>query len=437
MSGDIDTSRASLRSFAAADIGAYAVGSLGTGIFSTVPTVLLLFYCTETLKIAPGLAAIVLFVPKFWAIIWDPTVGLWSDRTTSRLGRRTPFLAVGSVGIFASFLAVFHTPTTSPGNAFVWIVIAYFSLATLYSVFAVPYIALPSELGTTPALRSALVSTRMMTASLGNLAGASFAPMLVQYFGGGHVGYASMSWVLALTCLIATMGPILVMRGREQEGTSHRKASFVGQLTVAVLNPEFRLLGLSYVLQIGATGAFIAMVPYLITKVAGQTEGQAGVALGLMLLVATVASPIWGWLGTRYGNRAANIWALVLYAAGLAALGAAAFTHAPYIALQVIFAVLGFPFSATQVLPFTRQAHIAHAAATATSSAMEGAYAGSWTAVEKLGLAAGPSIAALSLSAMGNHVAADVPAYLATVAPFILLLSIVPLIRMDRGKEPA
>src|SRR5258708_39871365 len=85
----------------------YALGAFGTGVFSTVPTVLLLYFCTETLAMPPALAAAAVFLPKLWAVVWDPMVGIWSDRTRTRIGRRRPFLLAGGAGVSLAFLALF------------------------------------------------------------------------------------------------------------------------------------------------------------------------------------------------------------------------------------------------------------------------------------------------------------------------------------------
>ncbi|TDP60425.1 MFS transporter [Roseateles toxinivorans] len=39
---------------------------------------------TDTLGIAAAMAGVVLFIPKFWDVVFDPMVGVASDRTHSR-----------------------------------------------------------------------------------------------------------------------------------------------------------------------------------------------------------------------------------------------------------------------------------------------------------------------------------------------------------------
>ena len=50
----------------------YALGSVATGTFGTVPGLLLLPYLTDTLGIAAGLAGVIVFAPKAWDVVLNP-----------------------------------------------------------------------------------------------------------------------------------------------------------------------------------------------------------------------------------------------------------------------------------------------------------------------------------------------------------------------------
>jgi Na+/melibiose symporter-like transporter len=65
----------------------HAMGSFGTEVFSTVLAVLLLYFCTETLKISGSTAAVFILSPKLWSIVWDSLVGSsWIGRATLGVG---------------------------------------------------------------------------------------------------------------------------------------------------------------------------------------------------------------------------------------------------------------------------------------------------------------------------------------------------------------
>ncbi|GIF06278.1 hypothetical protein Asi03nite_38160 [Actinoplanes siamensis] len=109
----------------------YALGSLVTGAFGTVPDLLLLPHLTDTLGVAAGISGLLVPVPKAWGVLVNPLAGRISDRR----GSRRPFLLVAGLvpGVFAAasaapfaggsasaaYLAprIARTPTTRPSPA--------------------------------------------------------------------------------------------------------------------------------------------------------------------------------------------------------------------------------------------------------------------------------------------------------------------------------
>src|SRR6185312_6664195 len=81
----------------------YGVGSVGTGIFSTVPGLLLLYYMTDTLAVPAGVAGLVVTLPKAWDAFFNPYVGAASDREAVRSGRRSRLLLAGAISLPPAF----------------------------------------------------------------------------------------------------------------------------------------------------------------------------------------------------------------------------------------------------------------------------------------------------------------------------------------------
>ncbi|MFD0633535.1 MFS transporter [Catenulispora yoronensis] len=92
------------------DLVTYAVGSIGTGIYSTVPGLLLLYFMTDTLGVAAGVAGLVVTLPKAWDVFFNPLVGAASDRDAVRTGRRTRLLIAGTVALPPAFALMFLAP---------------------------------------------------------------------------------------------------------------------------------------------------------------------------------------------------------------------------------------------------------------------------------------------------------------------------------------
>jgi glycoside/pentoside/hexuronide:cation symporter, GPH family len=380
----------------------YALGSLATGVYSTVPTVLLLFYCTEILRIAPATAAAILFLPKAWAMVWDPIVGTASDRSQSRHGRRAPYILGGAIGVTISFALLFNAPKLSSGATVAYVGIAYFLLASAYSVFAVPYVAVPAEISSLPAERERLTSWRMTLAMAGVLIGAALAPMLASWAGGGRRGYGVMAVVIALTCGAATLVAWWTVRtyhARDHATTDGEPLRLYSGLKLLAGNRYYLKLWLEYLLGVTGSALFLAMVPYFVTRVLGGSENDAGVALLCLLAGTLVAMPGWGVLMRRLGGDRAFSAAVAGFTA-CAALFVLVPTDARLTPLLPLYFVLGLSFAGLQLVPFALLAHVTHDGASG-SARLEGLYTGVWTAGEKLGLALGPAVAGLGLSAIG------------------------------------
>lgn len=408
----------------------YSAGSIGTGLFSTVPTVLLLFYCTEILDLEPAAAATVILVPKLWSILWDPFVGLWSDRTNTRFGRRRPFLVGGSVGVAVAFVALFSAPDLPAPALTLWIGGSYFALATLYSIFAVPYVAIPGEIGKTADERSRLVQWRIAVTMVGVLLGAAGVPLIVEASGGGRAGYATMSLIVAMVCVIAMAGPVAMLGSRDNRvAVDAARLPAWRQLSSGLSNRPFLMLGLAYLLQLAAAGMISAAAPYLVVKVLGLTEEDVGFAMLAMLAATILAVPFWSWAGRRWGEMRTLTIAVLAYAVTAVMLGFFA-AHTGWPASLVLFALAGVPFAGLQLLPFTLFAHFVHRLGK-TETRNEALFTGIWTAFEKLGLAIGPALTGLVLiwapAIRGGYFAPAV----ATGAASLLLLSL-PLLALVR-----
>src|SRR6476620_475572 len=93
----------------------YALGSVATGSFGTVPGLLLLPYLTDRLGVAAGVAGLVVFLPKAWDVLLNPVAGRISDRSTNPAGRRRPFLLRARVLLAVLFVLLFSGPTSPTG----------------------------------------------------------------------------------------------------------------------------------------------------------------------------------------------------------------------------------------------------------------------------------------------------------------------------------
>ena len=95
------------------------------------------------------------------------------------------------------------------------------------------------------------------------------------------------------------------------------------------------------------------------TRFFGRNDSEIGTALFVMLIATTVTVTSWGRLGRRHGELRILQIAVVIYALAALAIGAFAAAARPVVVGSSSgFALLGIPFGAMQVLPFTLVANL-------------------------------------------------------------------------------
>lgn len=380
----------------------YGLGSVGTGLYFSVPGILLLFYMTDTLGVETSLAALAIFFPKFVGAVADPVAGYLSDGTHSRYGRRLPWMALGGALIAVCLWLLFSVPEGFTGrSAFIYILGIYLLSSLGYSAYAVPYLAIPAEVTSDPVQRSRLISMRMVLMMAGVLAGSAAAPWAVEYFGGGRTGYRYMGAMIALVGLLAFVaaGRFAFAFAREQvsrgSGGGLRR-----QLSLVFGNLNFMILVIIFVLQTISTSGFSALLPYVVTRQWGGTESMVGLLM-LCLLVSSMAGMFaWSAAAARLGKRPTLVIAILSYTLTISVFLVIQSVPGELV-LCALFAVVGFFFSGTQLLPFAMVADEIFDSGLRSGSRNEGVFTGIWTSCEKLGLSLGAPMAALVLSLAG------------------------------------
>ncbi|MTE11860.1 MFS transporter [Nocardia sp. CT2-14] len=370
------------------DLLVYATGSIGMGVWITVPGLLLLYFLTRTLGVSPLLAGLTLVLPKIVDVLIHPLFGYLSDRQARRAGHRRGMLRAG-LPLGLAMLAMFTVPQGFSGpSAALWVGGWLVTGNLLFAAFQVPYLTTPSDLPVGYHERTRVFMFRMLMLTVGLLGAGAAAPALVH--AGGRADYARMALILAVVMIAAgVIGLAGVRRLTERRGfrvqaeVSH---AGLGDLRNTLRDSSFRALVLSYLLTGTTTHLFLAAVPFYTEYVVRDKDLTAILVAGF-LSPALFAGPGWMWLSRRIGKQRGLLLAQGIFIAGsLALLPGSAATPAVSVA---IVAVLGIAFAGLQLLAFAMVPD-AVAAAETRGSARAGSYTGVWTATDAFGSALGP-----------------------------------------------
>ncbi|MFC3501473.1 MFS transporter [Micromonospora krabiensis] len=382
----------------------YALGSLATGAFGTVPGLLLLPYLTDTLGVAAGVAALLVLLPKAWDVLVNPVAGRVSDRTRSRWGARRPYLLFAGLALAVLFAAIFAGPFGVDDTAGAYVAVAFLAAATAFAFFQVPYVAMPAELTDDYAERTRLMTWRIAVLALAILVSGAVAPVVVTAGGEGLPGHRWMGLFVAALIAVGAVGAFLGTRSAPTGVVRQSEPTLRAQLAVAGRNRPFRALLLCFVVQSAGVATVLAGVNYFADQILRDPETGATLLFACFVGPALLVMPLWTRVGARVGKLRALVTASLLFALGALALAAAPVL--PAVAGYAVVAVIGVGYAGQQVFALAMLPDCITFDEARTGRRQAGVLTGLWTAGETFGLALGPGIFGLVLQLTG-YVSSD------------------------------
>jgi len=302
---------------------AYGVGNLGQALFfNTVQTFLIFFY-TDVVRLDPGLVGLAFAISYgVWNAINDPLVGVLSDRTRTRWGRRIPYIALGTPLTFILFVLIWSPPLggrplTNPSHVGIFfyfaIIIALFDLA--YTAVSVTYTALFPEAFEDLKERTEVSIYRQVAAMIGTALGLAITPVIVGALSerfGDLGGWTGAGVILGLVGGGAFGFSLL--GSQERKEASEEEAL---PLTVAFKETCTNRSFLAFVganLMICYIWSWLsAMVPFFTKYVIGAEEEQMSLIFVGMFVTSMAFYPLWRKIALRLGSKRTLALAVTLF----------------------------------------------------------------------------------------------------------------------------
>ena len=420
-------------------IATYAIGSLGTGGFATLPGLVLVYYLTDNLGLAAILSGVVVTVAKVWDVFIDPLIGAWSDRSLRLHGTRRRFMVLGGLLLPVFFIVTFAVPLGLPAwLSATWVFVAFVLTATAFSLFQVPYIALPAELTDGYDQRTRLLAMRVVVLTLAILLFGAGGPVLRSLGGTNHyLGYLLMAIVagvvigvgMLISSRVAPVGASTgAARGALPRVELGETAGYRAGFAALRRSQPFRALVLTFLLQALATGLMLAGAQYIATYVLKSEDAVTFLFIAL-IAPAILFAPIWAAIARRIGKERGFLIASILF--GIAALVMLGLLWAPGAWVYAPVALAGAGYAGMQSLPMSMLPDVISHDAQTNGAGSAGAFGGIWTAGETTGMALGATALTVILAITGyTSSVADKHAVqsAAALAGIVLSFSVVPAV---------
>lgn len=435
MSTEARPERASVR-LSPRTIVLYAIGSLGTGGYATLPGLVLTYFLTDNLGVAALAAGLIVTAAKIWDVLIDPLIGAASDRQLARTGSRRGFMVTGAVALPLFFALTFAVPPSwGPVTGAISVLLAFLATATAFSLFQVPYVALPAELTGNYDERTRLLGWRVVVLTAAILLFGAGGPALRNAGSDPVLGYLLMGIASGLAIgigmlIAARTADIAARRTAHTPGapivSSTWRDQYMSGFRALGRSQPFRALLGTFVLQALATGTMLAGAQYVATWV---LRSEDAVTLVFVALVgpALLATPAWTALARRTGKERAFAIASGLFTAAAATLVVAVWTPGTWIYASV--AVAGIAYAGLQSLPMAMLPDVISHDERTSGPGQAGTFTGIWTAGETVGFALGATAVSLTLATTGyisTVAGATVEQPAAAITGIVLSFSILP-----------
>jgi glycoside/pentoside/hexuronide:cation symporter, GPH family len=391
---------------------AYGAGDLGPAITANIAIFFLLIFFTNVAGIPAGLAGSILMIGKIWDAVNDPIVGVLTDKTKSRWGRRLPWLLYGAIPFGIFFFLQWIVPRFSANeSANVWWLFWYYVAIgvisqVFYTVVNLPYTAMTPELTQDYDERTSLNSFRFAFSIGGSILSLILAKIVFEQIPNREQQYIVLAAicgvisVLALYwCVWGVRDRILAFEAKRTQTEEPASIPYKEQFKIVFSNRAFLFVIGIYLFSWLAVQVTASIIPYFAVNYMHLRESDVPTVLIAVQGTALLMLFVWSALSQRVGKKAVYFMGMSLWILAQAGLF---FLQPGQIAFMYTLAVMaGFGVSTAYLVPWSMMPDVIELDELQTGQRREGIFYGFMVLLQKFGLAFGLFVVGIALEASG------------------------------------
>jgi glycoside/pentoside/hexuronide:cation symporter, GPH family len=324
-------------------------------------------------------------------------MGMISDRTRSRWGRRRVFLLLGSLPLGLSFFLLWIIPTGfTQFEMFLYATVSYMLHMTALTAVVVPYQTLTVEMTSDYDERTSLTAYRMIFSILGGLVGVVLPKMIVDGYSVQTAGYLMMAIVFGL-CIASA--PLFPFAGCRENGVpTNTPFSPIKDFKRVWNNKPFRFILFMFLSTWTAINMLETMFMYFF-KYWLKMDNQFDMIMGLIFIVAAIFLPVWVKISSKTGKK--NAYMLGVGFLGICIFGVIFIQPASELPIYIMSFLIGIGISAAHVMPHSIIPDSVDFGQVQTGLQAEGMYYGFLTFLQKIGTASAIGLSGIILDLVG------------------------------------
>ena len=284
---------------------AYGGVECASTITFSVFSIYFLIFLTDVAGINASTAGFLLAIALLWDAVTDPAMGIISDRTRSRYGRRRPYLIAAAVPFGIIFWLVFTTPPLQGSLLIAYFIVALLLLHTAWTVLDVPYTALAPEMTTDYDERTSLSTYRMLLANIGGIIGGTIPLLIGGQFSDDNkkLGWSVTGAIIGFVCIFPILLTWRGTRGWERHATDTEPLVLREVFGAVFGNRTFRYVVGLYLFGITTVYATGTVAVFFLEYWMGFSENQVATYFFVFFVCSVLWVPAVPLLSARIGKR--------------------------------------------------------------------------------------------------------------------------------------
>lgn len=397
----------------------YSFGNFSGGIVNYAMSAWFMYFYVDKMELDTKYYGIAMVIYGIWNAINDPMMGIISDKTRSRWGRRKPYMMFGAVPLGLSLVLLFSPPMEllqTQVGLLVFFVVSLCIYDTFFTMTMLTWSAALPEMYLDEKNRARV---NVYSQILGVL-GAMIATVAVQ-----PIINAFNFQVMAI--IFGAIGIVTMLMSaygvRERAVNSQAGSLTVVQSFKATFTNKAFLICVTSVLMVEVGKVICTATMAFYSDYVMKNELGVTIIMGVMFASSMVFAPLISFLCNRVGAKKTYIISTVIFA-----LGCAGYMLAPgIVAAAIVSVVAGIGVSGVMIMPNMLYAEIIDDDQVRTGVRREGAFYGMNALVMRLSIVLQGAITALVFDGTG-YVANAAEQTASAVWGIRVLMGLVPLV---------
>jgi len=311
------------------------------------------FFLTDVAGLPAAWAGYIFLIARIWDALTDYAMGIISDGTKSRFGRRRPYILIGALPFGIAFTLLWIVPFENQTLLFVYYTSITILFNTIFTLVSIPYNAMTPELTQDYDERTSITGVRMGLSFTGTLLAAAGIMLVVDVIFPGEEAYRNSFPVMGVIFGGIAVASLLVTffftRERVREPIKKASEGFFKTLQSILKLREFRIILAMFLFNMIGFDLIQVMLIYFLKHVVQISENFTFIVMAVPLVVAIAAAPLWVKVGERWGKKKAYTIAAIYLSLSMLVCLVAPVGNLTFVIVLCAFAGVGI--SASQVIP--------------------------------------------------------------------------------------